>query len=451
MPETIGFFDKLEEVPLNPIQQAGNDFQGDRRTVNHEDPRRRKYNLGQGHLYNNKPRDDVDFEDKPINQKVGDLFTMPSVKDAKNRYYREDLEDPNSDTYGNPKDSTTLALEPLIREVLFDPKSNLVESGVATVPVPGLADGFDMAWELVGKLHPEIDTIVVGTNGYGAYKKILGRNFKNVVSHQHGTAERTFDMNDFERIIKKIDPKKTAVWLQAAGYNFSAINPTPEETRKMVDLLAEREIFPIVDSAYQGLIEGFTKDAELPRTIARKTDLSFMVVDSWSKKAQLYGKRISFVHLVTGNEEKAQLARANMYAIIREHKLAIPPAFKIIFHLLNDPAALKQWLERDLPDARGILTQTRKDLAIAMGSEHYGHIATGKGMFEKLDISHKGVDYLKKKYHVYTVKARDEENLIDGESSEVARANMGGIPQDAIEYIAEALKDSIEKFPSFEK
>ena len=452
MPETSEFFDNLEPVPLNPIQQAANDFKGNRRPTDHEDPSKRKYNLGQGHLYNNKTReDDLDFDSKPINQIAGDLFTMPSIKDAKKRFYQEDLENPNSDTYGNPQDSTTLALEPMIRKVLFGPNSPLVENGVATVPVSGLADGFDMSWELIQKLHPEIDTVVVGTNGYGAYKKILGRLFKNIIPYNHGTTERTFNLDSFEETIQKVDPKKTAVFLQAAGYNFSAINPTTEQKTKMVNLLDEKKIFPVVDSAYQGLIEGLTKDAELPRTIARETDLPFMVIDSWSKKAQLYGKRVSFIHLVTGDPDKAKLARANMYSIIRDRKLAMPPLFKIIFHLLNDPEALKQWLERDLPDARGILTQTRKDLAITMGSERYSHITSGQGMFEKLDISHEGVDYLKKQHHIYTVKARDEENLVDGKPAEVARANMGGIPQDAVEHIADALKDASEKFPSFEK
>lgn len=446
------FFAELQPVPLNPIQKAANAFKEDRRTADHEDPARRKYGLGQGHLYNNKPRpDDVDFDGNPINRNVGDLFTMPSVKDAKKRFYAEDLQDPNSDTYGNPKDSITLALEPLIRKVLFGPNSNLVESGVATIPVPGLADGFDMAWELVQKLHPEIDTVVMGTNGYGAYKKILGRRFKNIVPYQHGTPERTFDMESFEKIIRGVDPKKTVVFLQAAGYNFSAINPTTEQKARMVQILAERGIFPVIDSAYQGLIEGLTKDAELPRIIERETDLPFMVVDSWSKKAQLYGKRVSFIHLATGNQEKAQLARANMYSLIRDRKLSIPPFYKILFHLLNDPRALKQWLDRDLPDARGILTQTRKDLALAMGSERYGHVASGKGMFEKLDISHAGVDALAKDHHIYTVKAADEERLIEDKPAEVARVNMGGIPQDAIDYVAKALKEVLENFPSEKK
>ena len=198
------------------------------------------------------------------------------------------------------------------------------------------AFGFREMTEVIQKEHPEIDTVIKGSNGYGGYNGVLKKLFKNLKTYRHSTDDRKFDMESFEKALRELDdPRKTMLLLQADAYNYIGVNPTSEQKQKIVDLICELGIFTLVDSAYQGLVKGIDEDVEFARLLA-KTDAPFVVYDSYSKKAQLYGMRVGFLHFATGDEAQATILRKNLFAQLRNNILTGTINFRVVYQLLND-------------------------------------------------------------------------------------------------------------------
>lgn len=439
------FFSPYSQVPINPIQKAQDAYKAkDLPTYPNAEPEKCKHSVAQGLLLNNKAHKDyLDLQGNPINTNPGDLFQMTSVKEAMRRAYEEDNQNPNSQAYLGKNDKTLKELEPMVREVLFGAQNPLSQpdSRVATIIMRGMATSFTFLIELIQQKHPEIDTIIFGTNGYGGYLGILKKVFKNVIKYPH-SKDNKFNFEGLEETIKSLeDPRKALLLLQADAYNYTGINPTPEDKKKIVKLAQETGVLPLIDSAYQGLINGLTEDTELIRLLA-ETDHPFIVNDSYSKKTPLYVQRLSFLHFATGSEEQAQTLRDNAFSLVRTNILSPNPAFRILYHLLKDPELTKIWKEKDIPQARSILHDTKTLMAKELGQGfEYIDPSQTQGMFNKIDISYKAIKELADKFNIHAVEAKDEDNLDpEGNPKEVARVNMGSIPLDCIPYIANAFK-----------
>ena len=430
----FNFFANYKPLPVNPIQIAQNAFVADTRPE--------KKGLAQGFLLNDRPRQDyLDIQGNPINTEAGKLFQMTAVKEAKRLAYEADLKDPNADMYLSPKDQTTLKLEPLVQKVLFGEDSRLIaENRVTTVPFPGMAPTLKAAITLLTTEHPELDTIVLGTNGYGGYNDVLKPVFKNIVKYTQSTLDNKFNLESLRSTLKSLpDPRKAILLIQADAYNYIGVNPTSDQWKEIVALLQETEVLPLVDNAYHGLMRGLTEDVEIVRLLA-ETDMPFLCIDSYSKKAGLYGKRISFLHIVSGNAEQSSIIRANLYAHMRSSFIGIPPYFKAVYFLLSNPELYKIWTEKDLPTARAILTETKDQMAGFMGAGfEFLSTANTRGMFNKLNISAEGNRVLAEKHAIFIVNAKDEDRLTaEGTPVQSQRVNMAAIPTDAREYVAKA-------------
>jgi len=435
--KAFDFFASYKPLPVNPIQIAQNAFVADTRPE--------KKGLAQGFLLNDRPRQDyLDIQGNPINTEAGKLFQMAAVKEAKRIAYEADLKDPNSDMYLSPKDQIALKLEPLVQKVLFGEGSPLIEEKrVTTVSFPGMAPTLKAAITLLTTEHPELDTVVLGTNGYGGYNDVLKPVFKNIVKYTQSTLDNKFNLDSLRTTLKSLpDPRKAILLIQADAYNYIGVNPTSDQWKEIVQLLQETEVFPLVDNAYHGLMRGLDEDVEIVRLLA-ETDMPFVCIDSYSKKAGLYGKRVSFVHIVSGNADQSSIIRANLYAHMRTSFIGIPPYFKAVYYLLSDPVLYKIWTEKDLPIARAILTETKDQMAKFMGAG-FEFISTAhtRGMFNKLNISAEGNRVLADKYAIFVVNAKDEDRLdASGAPSQAQRINMAAIPVDAREYVANAFKE----------
>jgi aspartate/tyrosine/aromatic aminotransferase len=426
------------ETPINAIQAAQGDFVKDKRSASADvSPENRKHSCAQGFLLNNRVREDVDLDGDPINRVVGKIYDMKAVREAQKRAFEAERGDADKRKYIGGGDKELLATEEATQEVIFgehDPR-------IVTIPVAGMAVGFRETMEIIHAKHPEINQVIKGSNGYGGYNGVLKGIFDELHTYRHSTDKHEFDFDSFEKALRGLDdPNKVMLLLQADAYNYIGVNPTTEQKKKMVELLQELGIFTLVDSAYQGLVDDPDKDVELARML-RETDLPFVVYDSYSKKAQLYGKRIGFLHFATGNPDQAKILRGNLYAQLRTNYLTGTDAFRTVFHLLTDPELRKVWLEEDVPAAKDILVSTKAKMAQLLG-EQFGfvHPDITQGMFNGLPILHEGIEWMKKE-GLYVVKAKNEDI-----GNEAARVNMASIAEDSTEHIAGILKEAHERF-----
>lgn len=440
MPTLLDFFSKYKPVPLNPIQIAQNSFLADPRTTSPElQPSQRKHSLAQGLLLNNKPREDKDFQGNTINQKAGQLFQMASVIEAKRLFFETCVKSSDDDKYANPKDKILLELEPLVQQIVFGTSSQRI----TTIPLPGMAQSFTTIAAIIRQEYPDFDTVLFGSNGYEGYKTAFKDFFPNTKTYRHATSDDKFDLESFTKTIESLEhPERTLLLLQADSYNYTGVNPTTEQKKQIIEIIKKHNILSLVDSAYQGLTKGLTEDTEIIRMLA-KENIPFIVYDSYSKKTQLYGWRTAFVHFVTNSEDEAKIMRANLYSIIRNRYLSIAPTFKIVYHLLSNEALKKHWGEFDVPAARDILNSTKTTLSANLkdGFEFVSPSQT-QGMFNKFNITHEGGQILADKYGIFAVNLHDEDARdAQGNFRQTLRINMGGIPLDSLEYIAESFKE----------
>lgn len=447
-PSLSDFFAAYEPVPKNPIEEAKGRFIADPRPTDPSfPPSQRRHYLAQGVLLNNKSRPDKDFQGNPINGRAGELFGMASVIEAKRRFAEELVRGSAIDGYPNSQDPRLLELENLTQRIVFGDNSPLISDGkIATVPLPGMVQAFETIAELIHKKHPGVDTVLTASNSYEGYRTAFENFFPHLKRYRHATPDSRFDLESFVRTMEAIEhPEQVLLLLQADSFNYTGVNPNPEQKRQIVEAIKRKGILTLVDSAYQGLANGLEEDTEIIRLLA-KENLPFIVYDSWSKKAHLYAWRVAFAHFVTTKETEATTLRENLYALIRNRYLAVAPIYKIIYHLLKDPALREQWEKVDLPAARDILRSTKTTLAGLLGdSFEFVHPEKTQGMFNKFDITHKGSDVLAKEYGIFAVNLHDEDA---SPPRETIRVNMGGIPEDCLEYIASSIKAVYETHKS---
>lgn len=432
------FFGVYDDIEPNAIQLAQNAFMQDTRPATTDvPPEQRKHSAAQGFLLNDEERETIDLDGNPINDKVGEIFEMKSIREAIKRFTVDLLADPDKRRYLGPGDKQLLAVEAATKEIIFgenDPR-------IVTVPVTGMAVGFKEIAELIQREHPEIDTVIKGTNGYGGYNGVLSKLFKNLQTYRHSTDDNKFDFESFEKALRALpDPRKVMLLMQADAYNYIGVNPTSEQKQKIVELLQELGIFTLVDSAYQGLVKSMDSDVEMAKLLS-KTDLPFVVYDSYSKKSQLYGMRIGFLHFATGDESQAAILRKNLFAQLRNNMLTGTINFRIIYQLLNDPELRRIWAEEDVPAARQILIDTKTQMSQHLG-EGFEFISPEhtQGMFNGVPITHEGAKWMQEK-GLYVVNAKNEDT-----GEEALRVNMGSLAKDSREYIAGIIKEAHQKF-----
>lgn len=443
------FYADLEPTCLNEIQKAQNRYSQDPRKTS-GDPSDRKYGLAQGMLFNNCSSEDIDLRTgEPLNQQAGVLFEMSSTREALKRAHESQLQNPNLSGYMSPISPELLQVEKLTQEVVFGEGSEIVDSGrIASVPLPGMAQSFKLGLNLLKEINPQLDTVVLGSNSYGGYESVLKEIFPNIVKYRHAE-NNAYNFENFQRCLNSLpNAKKALVLIQADAYNYTGVNHCADSKKAIVELLQKTGAFPLIDNAYQGLVEGMEEDVEIARLLAA-TDLPFIVSDSWSKKAALYGQRISLMHFVTGNESQKKRLRDIIYARVRRDYVSINPSWRIVRELLADEKLKEHWLTRDVPKARDIMRTTKEAIAEIIGLEELAYISPQhtQGMFNGLPISHEGADYLAEEKGVHVVKTYDQDTICSqGQNAQAVRVNMGGVPKDGVAYVAESFLDAYKKY-----
>ena len=100
--------------------------------------------------------------------------------------------------------------------------------------------------------------------------------------------------------------ERSTLLLQACANNPTGIDPTQKEWEAISRVCKDKKIFPLIDSAYMGLISGdAAKDGFAIRLLAEDGH-EFGYTQSYSKNMAMYGERIGIAHYICKTKEKAQ-------------------------------------------------------------------------------------------------------------------------------------------------
>lgn len=452
--------------PQNPIAA--------RQAMYNKDERPHKISLAQGMVFNDKDRirvydpelnkwyDSVDQARKQgrdpercrvfVNRK-GKIFHSPAVFVAKqralNRFGREQF---GEDLSQNPAAYGTPLSPSLMQAIRFDGddiygKGKYAPDHTVSFQTVGMASGYKhLTLPVINSVRqsvglPAIEQIVMGTNFYGAYPATFSR--QNILRYRYMDDNGEFDLRSFKKAVMSVDPN-TSIFLfdMSTGNNFAGILRTKQHNENIADILIDKNLYSEHDIAYPNFKPDFDADWEIYR-ILQQAGAAHGVQSSRGKKDK-YASRLSFHHLYLGDNDQKTEIFSHLITENRNTFLAMPDTWGHLVELAQDPS-LKQAHEKDLQDFITIVNDSRKNLAEALG---WDWMKKRSGMFDMVNISHKGVDAMGVNHAIYAVPTRNQ-NMIGQDSLpvEVTRIKHG-LPMEGIVKVAEAIKDTIQKYPS---
>lgn len=253
---------------------------------------------------------------------------------------------------------------------------------------------------------------------WGNHFKLL----KDFTPHtfQHLAADGiSVDLENYKTNIKKAPQKSLLVLQGGLTHNPCGMNLSQKNLQELIDIIREKEISVLVDFAYLGLGESFTKDASWLQYLWSELD-NVAVALSFSKNACLYRHRLGALLVKTSEKTKIE---SHLQVFIRE-SISNPPAFgaEVMNIVLNK--YFDQWIE-ELDRMRSSI-DSRKELLLTALPASYQYLKDTKGMFGLLPLQTNQIKKLKEEKGVYLL--------------ENGRINFSSLQTEKIEAVAQALK-----------
>lgn len=218
------------------------------------------------------------------------------------------------------------------------------------------------------------------------------------------------------------------VLLHGCCHNPTGMDLGAEQWLAVAELIAERELVPFVDLAYQGFAESLEDDAGPVRLLYQKAD-EMLVTTSCSKNFGLYRDRVGTLSIVAADAATAAVVDSHAMRIVRT-MYSVPPdhGAAVVAHILQDDELRTKWLS-ELSAMRQRLKEMRHLLVDALNARaahrDWSHLLRANGMFSYLGVTPDQVQRLKSEFGIY---------LVDS-----GRINVCGITAANVEHLADSV------------
>ncbi len=217
-----------------------------------------------------------------------------------------------------------------------------------------------------------------------------------------------------------------AVLLHGCCHNPTGIDYSDEDWAAIGDAIAETGIFPIIDTAYQGLGHGLEEDAAGMRSVLAKVPEAFIAY-SCDKNFGMYRDRVGAFYILAEEAGALDTAFSNANALARAC-WSMPPdhGAAAVRLILRDGAMTRVWTD-ELDQMRARMRQVRDRLAAArtVGSVDLTPLGTQNGLFSMLSISKEQVATMREDHAIYMAGS--------------GRINIAGLTMDNIDRFIDAL------------
>jgi aspartate/tyrosine/aromatic aminotransferase len=226
----------------------------------------------------------------------------------------------------------------------------------------------------------------------------------------------------------KTIPAGDILLLHGCCHNPTGMDFSRDQWRALATILAERDILPFIDLAYQGFAEGLEEDRFGVETMFESVP-EIVVSSSCSKNFALYRDRVGSLSVVAKNVDTVAVLRSQANNIVRT-MYSMPPdhGAAVVEHILGNDELRDEW-QQEVTAMRERLVSMRSLLVSALQkyapSHDFSHIESANGMFSFLGIAPARVEALKSDFGIY----------MEGSS----RINVAGISSDNVDYLARSI------------
>ena len=314
-----------------------------------------------------------------------------------------------------------------IRKMVLGPLDDSLESRTSVIQTPGGCGALRVAAEIYLRTHTG-NAVYLSTPTWGNHLGLMGAAgltleaypYYNPETHQLETEQM---LDSLSRI-----PEQSLVVLQASSHNPTGEDPDMSTWNSVIDIVAERNLMPLFDLAYQGLGDGLDEDVAAIRAAAQRLPEVFIAV-SCSKNFGLYRERTGALISIGRNEAQQQVLNSQAANVARGIYSMSPAHGPLIVDIIFSDSELRgAWLD-ELDEMRARINGLRVQFADALTSERSDldtrWIKSQRGMFSLLGLPMEQVDALREQQHIYMV--RD------------SRINIAGFNDQNIPIIAQAV------------
>lgn len=230
----------------------------------------------------------------------------------------------------------------------------------------------------------------------------------------------------FDQMLECLTAAKAGdgVLLHGCCHNPTGADLSPGQWLSIAQLIAQKELLPIIDLAYHGLGRGMNEDLAATRLMAEHNPQT-LIAASCSKNFGLYRDRVGAVYMASDNKDVANRTQ-DFFGQVARRIYSMPPdhGAAVVRIILTDASLLAQW-QTELSTMVDRVNSLRLEISKQGKSLNLGFVADQRGMFSLLPLDPAQVDSLIDDHAVYLAG--------DG------RINIAGCQTDQVPRFIEAL------------
>ena len=315
-----------------------------------------------------------------------------------------------------------------IQALLFGADSEAIQAKrIATIQTLGGSGALKVGADFLKNYFPQSEVWVSNPTWDNHVAIFSGAGFK---THTYRYFDNDTRQVNFEAMCEDLNTlsPQSIVLLHPCCHNPTGADLSPEQWDQVIEILKAKQLIPFLDIAYQGFGQGVEQDAYLIRALA-KTDVKYVVSNSFSKIFSLYGERVGGLSFVCQDAEEASRVLGQLKATVRRNYSSPPTTGAgLVNIILNDENLKQMWLD-ELEQMRtrifAVRDQLRSRLLELVPNGNFDYLTAQQGMFSYTGLTAEQVDRLKEEFGVYLVRS--------------GRICVSGLNQRNINYVAESI------------
>jgi len=314
------------------------------------------------------------------------------------------------------------------QRLLFGEEHEIVTSGrAATIQSPGGTGALRLAADFLHTSFP-VATVWLSSPTWANHKNIFTAAGCETREYTYFDAEA--NRLDFRTMLDDLEEAKPGdvVLLHGCCHNPTGVDPSADQWQQIAEFIADRDLLPLNDFAYQGFGTGIIEDAAGLMELARP-EAELLVCSSYSKNFGLYSERVGTLTAVGRTVDAAGHVRSQIMKVARSN-YSNPPKHgaAIVATVLADEELKAQW-HNEVAQMRDRINGMRRLLVDTMrqkdASRDFSFITEQQGMFSFSGLTQSQVETLRREHSIYIVSS--------------GRINVAGMTEENVDRLCDAI------------